>query len=142
MFIYQETIREKQSKQNSLEEQVGNTPLLQLTHTAVAYGLPETVQLYAKAEWFNPSGSVKDRPALNIIRAAEEDGRLWPGMTILEGTHAPGEEEIAGPHYRGQRRPQVVGHMGDELPHPLLHRLRGTHRLEGHHHPAVRVRGR
>lgn len=86
MITYQETSQLKQSKATSLEAQVGNTPLLHLTHTAVAYGLPESVQIYAKAEWFNPSGSVKDRAALNIIRAAEEDGRLWPGMTILDST--------------------------------------------------------
>ena len=39
-----------------------------------------------KAEWFNPSGSVKDRAALNIIRTAELDGELNPGMTILDST--------------------------------------------------------
>jgi len=48
----------------SLEAQVGNTPLLHLSRIAAAAKLPQTVQLYAKAEWFNPSGSVKDRPAL------------------------------------------------------------------------------
>lgn len=70
----------------SLEEQVGNTPLLNLQRTAVACGLPASVQLLAKAEWFNPSGSVKDRAALHIIQTAEQDGRLWPGMTILDST--------------------------------------------------------
>jgi cysteine synthase B len=49
-------------------------------------GLPEQVRLYAKAEWFNPSGSVKDRPALNIIRTAERQGLLQPGMTLLDST--------------------------------------------------------
>lgn len=71
---------------HSLEGQVGNTPLLHLQRTAVACGLPASVQLFAKAEWFNPSGSVKDRAALGIIQAAEQDGRLWPGMTILDST--------------------------------------------------------
>jgi len=70
----------------SLESQVGNTPLLHLKQTAVVLNLPETVQLYAKAEWFNPSGSVKDRAALHIIRAAEENGQLWPGMTLLDAS--------------------------------------------------------
>jgi cysteine synthase B len=70
----------------SLEAQVGNTPLLHLKQTAVAAGLPASVQLYAKAEWFNPSGSVKDRAALHIIRTAEQEGRLWPGMTLLDST--------------------------------------------------------
>ncbi len=63
---------------------VGNTPLIRLRH--VAAHLPETVEVYAKAEWFNPSGSVKDRPALNIIRAAEIEGELTPGKTLLDST--------------------------------------------------------
>ncbi|MFL7837462.1 MAG: PLP-dependent cysteine synthase family protein [Candidatus Promineifilaceae bacterium] len=71
---------------HSLEEQVGNTPLLRLVRTAKDYGLAPDVAVFAKAEWFNPGGSVKDRAALNIIRTAEEDGRLRPGMTILEST--------------------------------------------------------
>ncbi len=69
-----------------LEAQVGNTPLIRLWNTAVTHNLPDTVALYAKAEWFNPSGSVKDRAALNIIRTAEENGQLRPGMTLLDST--------------------------------------------------------
>ena len=63
---------------------VGHTPLLRLRR--VAAHLPETVQVYAKAEWFNPSGSVKDRPALNIIRAAEASGDLTPDKVLLDST--------------------------------------------------------
>jgi cysteine synthase B len=63
---------------------VGNTPLLRLRR--VTAHLPETVAVYAKAEWFNPSGSVKDRPALNIIRAAEAEGRLTPDKILLDST--------------------------------------------------------
>jgi cysteine synthase B len=70
----------------SLEAQVGNTPLIQLKRIAVAAGLPEQVQLFAKAEWFNPSGSVKDRPALNIIKTAEMQGHLKPGMILMDST--------------------------------------------------------
>jgi cysteine synthase B len=70
----------------SLEAQIGNTPLLHLRQTAVAINLPKSVKLYAKAEWFNPSGSVKDRAALHIMRRAEEDGYLWPGMTLLDSS--------------------------------------------------------
>jgi S-sulfo-L-cysteine synthase (O-acetyl-L-serine-dependent) len=70
----------------SLEAQVGNTPLLHLERLAAAVALPPAVSLYAKAEWFNPSGSVKDRPALNILRTAEAGCRLHPGMTILDST--------------------------------------------------------
>mgnify|MGYP002623783403 CR=1 FL=1 len=71
---------------NSLEAQVGNTPLIRLWNTAVAHNIPDTVAIFAKAEWFNPSGSVKDRAALNIIRTAEENGQLQPGMTLLDST--------------------------------------------------------
>lgn len=71
---------------NSLESQIGNTPLIQLRKTAVAYNLADDVELFAKAEWFNPSGSVKARAALNIILTAEQNGLLKPGMTLLDST--------------------------------------------------------
>jgi len=51
---------------SDLAAQVGNTPLLRLNRIAAEAHLAPAVELYAKAEWFNPSGSVKDRPALNI----------------------------------------------------------------------------
>jgi cysteine synthase B len=71
---------------HSLAAQVGNTPLIELKQVANAASLPETVRLYAKAEWFNPSGSVKDRAALNIIRTAEWNGQLQAGGTLLDST--------------------------------------------------------
>jgi cysteine synthase B len=74
------------SSPNSLESQVGNTPLLRLWQTAVAHNIPDTVGIYAKAEWFNPSGSVKDRAAWNIIKTAEANGQLEPGVTLLDST--------------------------------------------------------
>jgi cysteine synthase B len=62
---------------------VGNTPLIPLRRiTAPRPG----VELYAKAEWFNPSGSVKDRPAREIILAAEQVGALHAGVTLLDAT--------------------------------------------------------
>lgn len=70
----------------NLEAQVGNTPLIQLKRIAAIEELSDSVRLFAKAEWFNPSGSVKDRPALNIIRTAEMKGELRPGMTLLDST--------------------------------------------------------
>jgi cysteine synthase B len=70
----------------SLEGQIGNTPLLRLGRTGTEHGLAQDVHLYAKAEWFNPGGSVKDRAALNIIHTAEENGLLRPGMTLLDST--------------------------------------------------------
>jgi cysteine synthase B len=49
-------------------------------------GLSPSVNVFAKAEWFNPGGSVKDRPALNIIRAALANGDLVPGKRLLDST--------------------------------------------------------
>lgn len=69
---------------SGLEAAVGNTPLLPL-HRLGAHLTPQ-VQVFAKAEWFNPGGSVKDRPALNIIRTAISEGMLSPGMRLLDST--------------------------------------------------------
>ena len=63
---------------------IGNTPLLRLDK--ITRDLPEAVDLLAKAEWFNPGGSVKDRPALNMILDGERTGRLAPGKVILDAT--------------------------------------------------------
>ncbi|WCI08018.1 cysteine synthase family protein [Arthrobacter sp. OVS8] len=62
--------------------QVGNTPLVRLT--AVARGVASAV--YVKLESDNPGGSIKDRTALSMIRAAERSGALQPGATIVEST--------------------------------------------------------
>jgi cysteine synthase len=61
---------------------VGHTPLVHLRR----YGPPEGAALYAKVEFLNPGGSVKDRAALGMIEAAEASGRLRPGATIIEPT--------------------------------------------------------
>lgn len=58
---------------------IGNTPLLSLEQTT---GL----NIFAKAEFLNPGGSIKDRIALNMIEEAEKSGKLRPGMTIIEPT--------------------------------------------------------
>jgi cysteine synthase B len=70
--------------QTELTALVGNTPLLPLRR--IAGDLWPRVQIYAKAEWFNPSGSVKDRPALNIIRQAMSRGELGNGRRLLDST--------------------------------------------------------
>ena len=67
-----------------LEQQIGSTPLLGFRR--LTQHLPPQVQLFAKAEWQNPGGSVKDRAAYGIIRAAEASGSLQPGGTILDST--------------------------------------------------------
>lgn len=68
----------------TIEALVGNTPLIPLPH--IGAHLPPGVQVLAKAEWFNPSGSVKDRPALNILRQALREGNLEGGRRLLDST--------------------------------------------------------
>jgi cysteine synthase B len=67
-----------------LETLVGNTPLIPLRRLTTH--LPPTVQVLAKAEWFNPGGSIKDRPALNILRTALADGKLKGNKRLLDST--------------------------------------------------------
>jgi cysteine synthase B len=67
----------------SLLDCIGNTPLLRLERIGPNY---PNVEFYGKAEWLNPGGSVKDRPALEMIREAERDGTLKSGQTILDAT--------------------------------------------------------
>ena len=63
---------------------IGNTPILHLHKIEDEEGLEANI--YAKVEGFNPGGSVKDRAALNMIEAAEKEGKLKPGGKIVEGT--------------------------------------------------------
>ena len=63
---------------------IGNTPILHLHKMEEEEGLEANI--YAKVEGFNPGGSVKDRAALNMIEAAEKEGKLKPGGRIVEGT--------------------------------------------------------
>jgi S-sulfo-L-cysteine synthase (O-acetyl-L-serine-dependent) len=72
------------SEPAGLEAHVGNTPLIPLRR--LISGLPPSVCVFAKAEWFNPGGSVKDRPALNITRTAIANGDLRPGKRLLDST--------------------------------------------------------
>lgn len=67
---------------NSMQELIGNTPLVKLNNLE----LPPGVQLFAKLELYNPAGSVKDRIGKYMIRDAEAKGLLKPGSTIIEGT--------------------------------------------------------
>ncbi|MGB0749606.1 MAG: pyridoxal-phosphate dependent enzyme [Magnetospiraceae bacterium] len=66
---------------DSILETVGKTPVVKLSALA-----PEGVNLFVKVEAFNPMGSVKDRLALGVIEAAEKDGSLKPGQTVIEAT--------------------------------------------------------
>ncbi|MER3455645.1 MAG: cysteine synthase [candidate division GAL15 bacterium] len=65
-------------------QRIGNTPLLRLRR--VTRGLPEGVEVYVKAEWFNPGGSVKDRPVLRMIEDAERAGLVTPDKVLLDST--------------------------------------------------------
>ncbi len=65
----------------SILETVGQTPIVRINNLG-----PKNVQLYVKLEAFNPLGSVKDRLALSVIEAAERDGSLKPGQTVIEAT--------------------------------------------------------
>src|SRR5271165_3937327 len=65
-----------------ITELVGKTPVLHLRRIAPA----GAADVYAKLEYLNPGGSIKDRAALGMIQRAEQDGRLRPGTTIFEAT--------------------------------------------------------
>lgn len=67
---------------DDITELVGRTPILRLSRLA----LPGYADIYAKLEYMNPGGSIKDRAALGIIRRAEQEGRLKNGWTIVEAT--------------------------------------------------------
>ena len=67
----------------NVTELVGNTPLLELP--SISAEVPG-VSILGKAEWHNPGGSVKDRPALWMIRDGESTGALTPETTILDAT--------------------------------------------------------
>src|SRR5499427_1138322 len=66
---------------DSVLDTVGDTPCIRVNNIA-----PDRVRMYVKAEAFNPAASVKDRLALNIIEAAERNGTLKPGQTVVEAT--------------------------------------------------------
>ncbi|BAU26871.1 O-acetylserine dependent cystathionine beta-synthase [Aneurinibacillus soli] len=67
---------------SNVKELIGDTPIVEIH----SYSLPEGVRLFAKLEYFNPGGSVKDRLGVELIRDAEERGVLKPGGTIIEPT--------------------------------------------------------
>jgi cysteine synthase B len=76
-------IEHKIGQRTSLLERIGNSPLLRIERLAPASG---DVEVYAKAEWFNPGGSVKDRAAYSMILEGEGGGKLKPGKIILDAT--------------------------------------------------------
>lgn len=69
---------------NTITQQIGNTPMVRLNKLPQSLGIKATV--YAKLEYFNAGGSVKDRIALRMIEEAERSGRIKPGDTLIEPT--------------------------------------------------------
>lgn len=69
---------------NRIDEMVGNTPLVELTRLKKKIGF--NANIFAKVEYFNPSGSVKDRAAKQIFEAGQRDGLINSNTTIIEGT--------------------------------------------------------
>jgi S-sulfo-L-cysteine synthase (O-acetyl-L-serine-dependent) len=68
---------------SSLTRLIGNTPLIKLERIAAGFA---PIEIYAKAEWFNPGGSVKDRAAWSMVRDGELSGKLTLGKVILDAT--------------------------------------------------------
>jgi cysteine synthase B len=105
---------------------VGRTPLIRLSK--IAPDLPDSIKIYGKAEWYNPGGSVKDRPALNMITQGEKSGLLRPGKIILDATSgntgiayawigaAKGYKvKLALPANASPERKQILGAYGVDL---------------------------
>ncbi|KAI1931934.1 cystathionine beta-synthase [Ophidiomyces ophidiicola] len=77
-------VRAPPKAMDSVTQQIGNTPLVRLNRIPKSLGIEATV--YAKVEFFNAGGSVKDRIALRMIEEAERAGRIKPGDTLIEPT--------------------------------------------------------
>jgi S-sulfo-L-cysteine synthase (O-acetyl-L-serine-dependent) len=108
-----------------LLERIGNTPLLRLERVGKEF---PNVEFLAKAEWFNPGGSVKDRPALSMMQAGLASGALRPGKTLIDATSgntgiayamiaaAMGYSvKLCLPDSASQERKRILGAFGAEL---------------------------
>ena len=67
---------------NNILETIGNTPMVRINRMSPN----PRVEIYAKLEGFNPTGSIKDRIAVAMVEQAEAEGKLFPGKTIIEPT--------------------------------------------------------
>lgn len=67
---------------SSVQDLIGNTPVVEIKHIPI----PNNCRIFAKLEYFNPGGSVKDRLGLSLIEDGEKSGKLLPGGTIIEPT--------------------------------------------------------
>jgi cysteine synthase B len=77
-------ILEKRKRVESVIDLIGNTPLIRLTK--IVEGLNPDIEVYAKAEWFNPGGSIKDRPALWMILDGIRTGKLSRNKIIMDSS--------------------------------------------------------
>lgn len=103
---------------DSILDTLGNTPLIKLDR--IGAGL--TPQLVAKVEYFNPGGSIKDRVAIAMIEAAERDGLLLPGGTIVEPTSGNTGTGLAiAARIKGYR---VIAIMPDKMSQEKINLLR------------------
>lgn len=82
-MLFHDTPQSRARAGQQLVERVGKTPLLRFERIGAQF---PNVEIYAKAEWFNPGGSVKDRAALAMVRDGERTGNLRPGKIILDAT--------------------------------------------------------
>jgi cysteine synthase B len=73
-------------RSTAVVQAIGNTPLMRLSRLESYAGLGDNVELWLKAEWVNPGGSVKDRPALAIVRSALESGQLGENKPLIDST--------------------------------------------------------
>lgn len=99
---------------------LGNTPLVELTSLSPKPG----IKLYAKLEWFNPTGSVKDRIAWFMLNDAEKRGLLYPGMTIVEATTGNTGIALA---FAGKRKGYQVETVVPENAMPEIKELLAAH---------------
>ena len=123
------TVRESHESKfdgrHSLLGHIGNTPLLRIRRIARQH---RGVEIYAKAEWFNPGGSVKDRAALNMLLEGERSGALGKGKTIIDATSGNTgiayamigsvlgyKVELALPSNASDERKQVLRAFGAEI---------------------------
>jgi cysteine synthase B len=117
--------RRNSTAANSILEQIGNTPLLRFTNITKEL---DHVQIYGKAEWFNPGGSVKDRPALRMIEEGEQSGALTRDKVILDsssgntgiayaliGTVKGYRVELAVPRNVSQERKRILQAYGADV---------------------------
>src|SRR5918994_155360 len=131
---------------DSILDTVGETPLVRLSR--IAAGLKP--QVVAKVEYFNPGGSIKDRVAMRMVEAAEADGRLKPGGTIVEptsGNTGTGLAIAANPqtHYE-TTGPELWRQSGGAITHLVVGvgtggTITGTGRYLKEQNPAIEIVG-